>query len=383
MHWLWLWVVLLLVPAMSHAQPAEWTCNQQPGNRFYWIERAFCDLELAGPERAQGVVIWNHGISGTLPSWQAPAAPALRMLQLRGWDVIMLKRHHLAETAPGGPLYRTVQRTLEEVATQKKAGYRKVVLAGQSFGGYVTLEAIDSSPDLFAAIAFAPGVRPGGGSGALDPTEIERILGRANVGRLALVLPKDDAVFGNIARGVRAQPILARRDFPYLMVDETNAPEITGHGGGVTSRFALRYGHCLAEFLGAATLPVGRFACPPAGDDWRIVKDLVMPLTAPKFVVDPAEVSAGIRALLGPRWTLLGDTLVVVGPVLERGRLRLMYRTVGSVAIVDATVTDGAIRATLSNKATVVVSPEGAGTLSWTSADGTRSLQGTLTRGEP
>jgi pimeloyl-ACP methyl ester carboxylesterase len=381
MHWLW--AVLLLVPTVSHAQPAEWACNQQPGNRFYWIERAFCDVELAGPERAQGVVIWNHGISGTLPQWQAPAAPALRVLQLRGWDVIMLKRHHLAETAPGGPLYRTVQRTLEEVVTQKKAGYRKVVLAGQSFGGYVTLEAIDSSPDLFAAIAFAPGVRPSGGSGALDPTEIERILGRANVGRLALVLPKDDAVFGNIARGVRTQPILARRDFPYLMVDETNAPEITGHGGGVTSRFALRYGHCLAEFLGAAALPVGRFACPPGGDDWRIVKDLVMPPTAPKFVVDPAEVSAEIRALLGPRWTLLGDTLVVVGPVLERGRLRLIYRTVGSVAIVDATVTDGAIRATLSNKATVVVSPEGAGTLSWTSADGTRSLKGTLTRGEP
>lgn len=383
---LWIVLVCLLFPSIAAAQPAEWSCNQQPGNRFYWIERAFCDLDLAGPERAQGIVIWNHGISGTLPSWQAPAAPAMRVLQLRGWDVIMLKRHHLAETAPGGPLYRTVQRTLEEVATQKKAGYRKVVLAGQSFGGYVTLESIDSSPDLYAAIAFAPGVRPSGGSGALDPTEIEQILGRAKVGRLAVVLPKDDALFGNIARGVRAQPILARRPFPYLSIDETNAPEITGHGGGVSSRFALRYGHCLAEFLAAATLPAGRFTCPPGGDDWRMVKDLVMPRTnAPKFVVDPAGVSPEIRALLGPRWTLLGDTLVVVGPVLDGGRLRLMYRTVTSNHLVDATVTGGAIRGTLSNKATIVVSPDGTGsTLTWTSEDGTRTFKGTLTpAGEP
>jgi hypothetical protein len=36
----------------------------------------------------------------TNPSWGAPAPPAFRLLQARGWDVIMLKRHHLAETMP-------------------------------------------------------------------------------------------------------------------------------------------------------------------------------------------------------------------------------------------------------------------------------------------
>jgi len=77
----------------------------------------------------------------------------MRLLQTRGWDVVMVKRHHQAEA--NDPLYRTVQRTLEEAAASRKAGYRKVVLAGQSFGGWVTLDAIDTSRDIDAAVAFS------------------------------------------------------------------------------------------------------------------------------------------------------------------------------------------------------------------------------------
>ena len=82
----------------THAQPGDLACNQEPGNRFYWLERAFCDLSPNGPERAHGIVIWNLGISGTAESWKAPAPPSFRLLQTRGWDVIMLKRHNPSST---------------------------------------------------------------------------------------------------------------------------------------------------------------------------------------------------------------------------------------------------------------------------------------------
>src|SRR5438034_11713612 len=88
------------------AQAADMSCQQVPGNRFYWVERAFCDLEPSGPEKARGLIVWNHGISGTLESYKAPAPLAFRLLQARGWDVIMIKRHNLAETMAGGPLDR-------------------------------------------------------------------------------------------------------------------------------------------------------------------------------------------------------------------------------------------------------------------------------------
>ena len=371
----------LLLITSAGASADDLACNQTPGDRFYWLERGFCDLEMAGPQRAHGLILWNHGISGTTESWKAPAPPMLRLLQVRGWDVIMIKRHNLAEGGPSGPLTRTVKRTLDEAAARKQAGYKKIVLAGQSFGGYVTMEALDTSPDIDAAIAFAPGVRASGATGALDSSIIERILQRVRVGRLALVFPKDDTLFGSIARGERTRPILAKRDFPWLMVDET-AEEIRGHGGGVTSRFALRYGTCVSDFLSAPVLPSGPYRCTPGAHEGRVVRDLLFPTgaRATTFAVDPASVPPGLRGLLGPRWALVGETLAVVAPVQDGGKVKLMYRTVPSGGVWDATVGEGGITAVLRNRATVHVSPEANGTVVWASEDKSRTLKGVLIR---
>ena len=370
--------LILLAPVSTPAQTAQTdplACKQEPGSRFFWVERAFCDLPVHGPDKALGIVIWNHGISGSTQSWMAPAPPVFRLIQARGWDVVMLKRHHLAETAPGSTLYRTVQRTLEEAAAARKQGYRKVALAGQSFGGYVTLEAIDTAPDIDAAVAFAPGVRSSSAAGALDPSITDRLLQSAKVGRLALVFPKHDSLFNYLERGENAQAVLSRRSVPYLLVDETGG--ISGHGGAVTGRFALKYGLCLADFLSTPTPPAGRFTCPPVADEWPVVRELLLPPVAERasFVKD--------GPMAGPRWTLLEDSLVLVAPVDGgAGRLRLLYRSTGfSGGVFDAALKDGALRAVLSNKATVTVAPEGEGALTWTSADGSRSVNGKLLRG--
>jgi pimeloyl-ACP methyl ester carboxylesterase len=383
MVFLLLAAALLLSPVTATAAADDLACNQQPGNRYFWLERAFCDLPAHGPERAAGVVIWNHGISGTTQSWMAPAPPALRLLQARGWDVIMLKRHHAAESS-GNTLYRTVTRTLEEAKTLKKAGYRKVALAGQSFGGYVTLEAIDTAGDIDAAIALAPGVRSSSASGSLDASVTDRILQSAKVGRLALVFPKNDSLFNYQVRGASAQSILSRRALPYLLLDETT--DISEHGGGVTGRFALRYGPCLVEFLAAEKPPGSRFTCPArAADEWPIVRELLLPAAAdrPVLAAPDSAFPAPVGALAGYRWALLGDSLVLVAPIDGGGgQLRLLYTSTGfKGGVVDATVKDGAIQATLSNKATVVLKPEGDGVITWTASDRSRSIEAPLARG--
>ncbi len=371
-----------LLPSWSGAEPSELACGQEPGNRFSWIERAFCDLPVTGPDRASGIVIWNHGISGNTQSWKAPAPPVMRLLQARGWDVVMVKRHHQAEA--NDPLYRTVQRTLEEAAASRKAGYRKVVLAGQSFGGWVTLDAVDTSRDIDAAVAFAPGARPRGASGRLDASITDRILQTAKMGRLALLFPKNDAVFNYTVRGESAQAILAKRAIPYLLLDETSG--FSGHGAGASGRFTLRYGLCLADFLAAPSLPAGRFTCPAAGegDNWPLVRELLFPPPAqrPSFVGVGSSWPEPVNALTGLRWAMLEDTIVLVAPVEEGpGRLRLMYRSTGfGAGVFDAAVKDGVIRAVLSNGSKVILKPEGEGRITWTSSDGSRSVEGTLAR---
>jgi hypothetical protein len=66
------------------------------------------------------------------------------------------------------------------------------------------------------------------------------------------------------------------------------------------------------------------------------------------------------------------------------GQLRLMYRSTGFAGgVFDAAVKDGVIRAVLSNKSTVTLKPEGEGSITWTAADGSRSLDAPLVRGRP
>jgi hypothetical protein len=130
----------------------------------------------------------------------------------------------------------------------------------------------------------------------------------------------------------------------------------------------MSFGLCLADFLSAPDLPSGRFACPPVADEWAA-----------------AERAGFVRdgPLAGPRWTLLGDSVVLVAPVDGgSGRLRLLYRSTGFAGgVFDAAVEDGALRALLPNRATVIVKPEGEGALTWTSSDGARSISGRLSRG--
>ncbi|HXJ84841.1 MAG TPA: alpha/beta hydrolase [Candidatus Methylomirabilis sp.] len=369
-------------PSLDEVAPAadDLVCNQEPGNRFFWVERAFCDLELAGPGLARGIVIWNHGISGTAEQWRAPAPLAFRLLQARGWDVIAIKRHNLAETAVDRSLYRAVERTLEEVRRQRARGYRRVVLAGQSFGGYITLDAAEQSSDLFAVIAMAPGVRSSGADGRLDPSITERSLMRVKTERVALVLPKDDALFGFMVRGERANRILSARPLSYLLIDELSG--ISGHGGAMGGRFALRYGSCLDDFLSTPTLPAGRFVCPPI-DESSVIRQLLLPdPRTVRFLEDPSAAPPRLGYLVGRWYALLDDTLILFGMVdgPSPARVWFQWTTVQSGGgRYDAQIADTRISFTLPEGARVVVEPgSGDPLLTWTSADGKRVTHATL-----
>src|SRR5207245_10772272 len=93
-----------------------------------------------------------------------------RRRRARGWDVPKLNRHTLSE---GADSYRRAEeRVLEEIKTQRARGYRKIVIAGQSFGGRVALEVGTTSSDLFATIAIAPGMETTiGNSRTQGPTD--------------------------------------------------------------------------------------------------------------------------------------------------------------------------------------------------------------------
>jgi pimeloyl-ACP methyl ester carboxylesterase len=249
-------------------------CGQNPLGRWFWVERAFCDMPWHGPARAGGIVIWNHGIHGTVNQYGAPVPPVFRLLQARGWDVVKIARNNLGETSGEKSLYRAVERTLEEIATRRHEGYARVVLAGQSFGGYITLDAAESSKDLHGVVAMAPGIRALGGAGSLDAAVTERTIGRLAADRLVLVFPRNDSLFGSQDRGAGAAKVLARRKSSFLLLDEKY--DIIDHGGGTTGKFAAMYGLCIVRYLTSLDTGPGPASCPdnPA-EQQAVVRELL------------------------------------------------------------------------------------------------------------
>lgn len=384
----WLAAAGLAATPARAADAPDLRCEQEPANRFFWTEWGFCDLEPHGPDRARGVVIWNHGISGTHEQYKAPPALSMRLLHARGWDIIKINRNNLGETSRELSLTRATERTEAEIRAQRGRGYRRIVLAGQSFGGYVTLETAEGQRGLFGAVAMAPGVTARGGVDRIDPSITERLLRESKAARLAVVFPQGDALFDNRVRGPGALRVLARRGEPFLLVDES-AGAIGGHGGATGGRFALRYGLCLAEFLSGDTPPPGRFPC-PEGREGAAARELLLrtPPAGARPIADAGSLPEGLAPFNGLWYGLLGETVVVAGLVQgEGGEPRLLYRAVAarvSGGLSPARVEEGRLHSTLGSGAgrapTIVLSP-GPGSaveLAWTSADGRRTLRGVL-----
>lgn len=384
--WLGLWLLGLSSAPAARAQEPELRCGQEPGSRFFWTEWGFCDLPPHGPEKARGLVIWNHGIAGTAEQYKAAPALALRLLHPRGWDILKLNRNNLGETRDLS-LARAAERNAAEIRTQLARGYRRVVLAGQSFGGYIALETAAGSRDVFGVVAMAPGVTARGGVDRLDPSITERLIAEVKARRLALVLPQGDALFDNRVRGPGVLRALAGRPAPYLLIDET-ATAVTGHGGGLGGRFALRYGHCLADFLSAADAPPpGRIVC-SGGREAAAARDLLLtPWPAGAPPTRDGDAPAAFPPPPGGFWYgLVGETVVVA--IVLRGEgdaLRVLYRAASpnvSGGVHPARWQGDELRATLGEGSVPSIAlrraPGNALELHWTSADGGRTLRTTL-----
>src|SRR5260370_34310699 len=123
----------------------------------YGTEPAYESYPAKGSDKALGLVIWNHGVDGQLPQYKGPPIPAIEGLAARGWDVIKLNRNPVWENSWANAGQRHVARVAEEVAAARKEGYRRIVVAGQSYGGAIALAAAGAIDPLWAVIATAPG----------------------------------------------------------------------------------------------------------------------------------------------------------------------------------------------------------------------------------
>jgi pimeloyl-ACP methyl ester carboxylesterase len=359
------------------------------------LDPAFPD-SAAGPGNAKGVVVWSHGRSINSEDSQSPTPAYLQALRDDGWDVMRFDR-----LSRGDTLTDSTKRLIDYAAALKQKGYKQVMLAGQSFGAFLSLMAADGSPDVDAVLATAPAAYGSFDdfydSWRLNATKLYPLLEGVKRARVMMFYFHGDD-FDPGGRGERSREILSKRGLGYAVVDQPSY--LTSHWAASTGLFLRRYGSCIRDFANNDKL-TGEMACAPR---WGAMPSAEMKLPAdmadnraPRIaeVAAPAPTGSGVgpdtgkpphgfrdvwygfypngrEMLLGVE-SAKGDNLTAVyaiGPSIDNKHEAAWSRRKGRIADDDSFVFEE------KGKSTLRFRPRQDGGLAatWISADGKTSM---------
>jgi pimeloyl-ACP methyl ester carboxylesterase len=210
------------------------------------------DFALAGPAKAQGAVVWLHGSYDT--DQPPPALPVwLGRLHDADWDVWRFDRVSGHDPlAPGGAMLA------DGVAKLRADGYRRIIVAGHSRGGWIALSIL-AHPGLADAVAaFSPaahGPRPEQRPRAMAAWQALLDTMQPAHTRLMVVTWRDDPFDPDPATRLAELGDRARQaGYTLSVIDRPPAP--TGHMGLYDPGFDAQFGACTAGFLqGGAPCP--------------------------------------------------------------------------------------------------------------------------------
>jgi pimeloyl-ACP methyl ester carboxylesterase len=223
------------------------------------LDPAFPKEPAIGPVHAKGVVVWSHGRSINAEDYKSATPVYLQALRQDGWEVLRFDR-----LAAGDTLDRSGRRLAAYAGQLKREGYQQVVVAGQSFGGFVSLIAADESADVDAVIATAPAAygdfQDFYDSWRLNATKLYPLLAGVKRARVMVFYFHDDD-FDPGGRGPRSQQILSQRGLGYAVIDQP--ANFTTHWAASSGLFLRRFGDCIRDFADDRKL-AGRMVCTPS-----------------------------------------------------------------------------------------------------------------------
>ena len=225
----------------------------QPGANV-WFENGFSEFPALGPQFAKGLVIWNHPMGAIGQGVSVSTGKPIGGLAALGWDVIRLQRNPRLPPAWENRLDEVRATLVQQIAAARTAGYQRIILAGQGFGGALALETAKSVGDLYGVIALAPNT---GDAGSVDRTWSQ--LREAHAQRMVVLFPTDDDQVTQ-PRGAGARNILGtRQDLSFVLVDENSG--VRGNAAADSLAFSP-YATCMGYFFAPEAAPhKGEFHC--------------------------------------------------------------------------------------------------------------------------
>ena len=231
------------IPPPATARIAYWDHEFTADDRFLWW----------GPERAEGVLVWGHGRRGVTDSRGAQPQSWTRRFNNAGYDIWRFDRDPATDTTR-----RAAGWLRDGLAELRRRGYSRVIVAGQSRGGWNALMVLDTPGLADAVIAIAPAAHGDAGD-SLQARQIADLRAlveatRAATARLAVANFRDDP----FDHAPEERSVILRGFAPrlaaFLLIDRPEG--LTGHGAGARTEFNDRFGACLLRFGTATTPPV-------------------------------------------------------------------------------------------------------------------------------
>jgi pimeloyl-ACP methyl ester carboxylesterase len=221
-----------------------------------WLA-ADADHAPGGPAGARGALVWSHGRSADAEDSTAPTPPYIRLLQAQGWDIYRWNRLREADL-----LDLSANGLADEAGMLKRRGYRQVVLAGQSYGAFLSLMAADTTDAVDAVVATAPAAYGDFAdyyqSYRENANRLYPLLRNIRHARTMLFFFHNDD-FDPGGRGDASTALLAGRGLDFKVVDQPQ--QLIGHGAAGSGLFARRYTACIGAFLDGGSRAIDTTAC--------------------------------------------------------------------------------------------------------------------------
>jgi len=245
---------LLLAGGVANAQPYD---GPPTTMTTYWDVPAFKDMPYKGQAAAKGVLFWSHGVAGQLEQYGHPVPEFIKDFARDGWDVVKIQRNNLHEHGWSASGTRHVADLVERIQKAHAQGYKRIVAAGQSYGGAISIEAAKRTDLLFGVIATGPGhgsdacgARAGFSSARIADNLQRQLAGAIEGGkatRVILVMAAKDECQGYNNPTAQIRAALERNAAPFVFLDD--GMPVHGHGAASTNQFRVWYARCLLAFL--------------------------------------------------------------------------------------------------------------------------------------
>ena len=210
-----------------------------------------------GPDMSKGVIYFIDGLDKddrSRDDFRATYPVIYQMNRTYGWDVVAAKfpndQDYGMSSVPQSSLF-----VLERLRTLKRQGYKKIVLAGQSWGAWVSVDAaIQKQADkpIDSLLLMAPanyGSKEYQGKPneyyQLNKTEFLQNIRAITIPTVSVFFRNDE--FDPGGRGPATRETFSRNGVPLLLIDRPE--DFEGHGAAWQLRFAALYGGCIERFM--------------------------------------------------------------------------------------------------------------------------------------